>query len=56
MIVAMITMGVVEVAIHQVVDVIAVRHHLMAAARAMYMIWRVPRAVMIRRATIGICL
>lgn len=50
----MVTVRMVQMAIHQVVHMIAMRHRLMATARSMHMIWRMSGAVMVGRAAIGI--
>ena len=50
MIVAVIAVRMVEMTFDQIVDVIAVRHGLMAAARAMYVPCRMPGARMLRSA------
>lgn len=55
MIVAMIAVRMVQMTIHQVANVIAVRHGFVAATRAMHMALFVAPAVVVRRAAIGIC-
>lgn len=42
--------------IHQIVDVISVRHRFVATAGAVNVVWCMPGATMIRRATVGIFL
>ena len=42
-------------AIHQIIDMIAVRHRLVTAARAMDMAWLMTSATMVRRASIWVC-
>lgn len=37
MVIAMVTMGVVEMAVHEIVDMVAVRYGFVAAARPMHM-------------------
>ncbi|MCO7233471.1 MULTISPECIES: hypothetical protein [unclassified Cobetia] len=54
MIITVVTMGVVQVAIDQVVDVIAVRNRFVTATRTMYVIRRMSIAAMLRCAGIGI--
>lgn len=54
MIIAVVTMRMVQVAIDQVVDVIAVRNRFMTAPRTMYVTRRMPIAAMLRCAGIGI--
>lgn len=54
MVVAMIFMGMMEMAVDQIVDVIAMRHSLVAAAGSVNVVRRVSSAAMVRRATIGI--
>jgi len=54
MIIAMVAMGMVQVPIHQIVDVVAVRHRLVTATGAVLMPWLVPFAAVLRRAAIGI--
>jgi hypothetical protein len=43
------------VAVHQIIDMIAVRHRLVTAARAMDMAWLMTSATMVRRASIWVC-
>lgn len=50
MVVAVVTVRVMEVALYQVVDMVTVRHGLVAATRAVLMAGFVPAAVMGRRA------
>jgi hypothetical protein len=54
MIVAMAVMGVVQVSIHQIVDVITVRHSLVPAPRAVLVVFWMPVAIVTRRARVGI--
>lgn len=54
MIIAVVTMRMVQVAIDQVVDVIAMRNWLMAAPRAMSVVWVVAFAAVLRSTGIGI--
>ena len=54
MVVAVITMRVVQVTIDEVVDVIAMRDHLVAAARAVDVIRVMPGATMLRRTPVGV--
>lgn len=42
--------------IHQIVDVISMRHRFVATAGAVNVVWCMPGATMIRRATVGIFL
>ena len=42
-------------AVHQIIDMIAVRHRLVTAARAMDMAWLMTSATMVRRASIWVC-
>lgn len=53
-VIAMVAMGVVQVAADQVVGVIAVRHRLMATDGTVNMVGRVPIAGVIGRASVGI--
>ena len=54
MIIAMVAMGMVQVPIHQIVDVVAVRHRLVTATGPVLMARLVSGAAMIRRAAIGV--
>ncbi len=54
MIVAMIAVRMVQVAVHEIIDVITVRHRFMAAVGAMHVVLRVPLALVLRRAIAGI--
>lgn len=54
MIVAVIPVGMVQMTIHEVVDVIAVGHRLMTATGAMHMVRVVPGALMRGGATVGV--
>ncbi len=54
MIIAVVAVWMVQVAIDQIVDVVAMRHWLVAAPRAVYMIWVVPFTPVVRRAGIGV--
>lgn len=54
MIVAMITVRMVQVAIHEVIDVVAVRHRLMPATGTVNMAGGVAAATVLRGAAIGI--
>jgi hypothetical protein len=54
MIIAMVVMWMMEVAIDQVVDMLAMRHGFMAAVRPMYMFLRMACASMFRRAVFRI--
>ena len=54
MVVAVVAVGVVEVAGHQVIDVIAVRHRLVAAAGAVHMARLMPSAAMVGGAAVGV--
>lgn len=54
MIVAVITMGMVQVAVHEIAHMIAMGHRLVAAAGAMDMTGLVAAAIVLRRALIGI--
>lgn len=53
-IVAMVSMGVVKVAIHKIVHVIAVRDGLMSASRPVHVTGLVAAAAMTRRTAVGI--
>ena len=50
----MIAMLVMQMAVHQITDMVAVRHCFMAASRSMHMSFLVPAAVVVRRAAIGV--
>ena len=50
MIIAMVAVRMVQVAVDEVIDVIAVRDRLMAAAGAVYVVLRMPAARVLRRA------
>jgi hypothetical protein len=52
----MIAMRVMQMAIHQVADMVAVGHGLMTATRAMHVAFFVAPAVVVRRAAIGVCI
>ncbi|EWH01424.1 hypothetical protein Q427_14160 [Halomonas sp. BC04] len=54
MVVAVIPMGMVQMAIHQVVDMVAVGHRLMAAPGTVDMVWVMPLALVARRAAIRV--
>src|ERR1700761_8688805 len=54
MIVAMVAVGVVKVAVDQIVDMVAVRHWLVTTAWAMLVALRMAAAIVVRRAAIGI--
>jgi hypothetical protein len=54
MVITMITVGMVQMAAHQVVDVVAVWNGFMTAARPMHVTRIVPAAPVFRRAAIGI--
>jgi hypothetical protein len=54
MVIAVVSVGMVEVAIDQVVDVVAVRNRRMAAVGSVHMAFLVPAAVMGRGAAIGV--
>ena len=54
MIIAMITMRMMKVAIDKIIDVIAMRHRFMSAARAMHVTRLVAAAAVVQRASIGI--
>ncbi len=56
MIVAVITMGVMEMAVDKIVDMVSVRHGFVPAARPVYMIRLVARTAMFGRASIRIFL
>jgi hypothetical protein len=53
-VVAVVAVGVMQVAIDQIVDVVAVRNRLMAAARAVHVAGLVTGAAMVGRAAVGI--
>lgn len=50
----MIAMRVMQVAVHEVVDVVAVRHRFVPAARPMHMTGAMASAVMLRRAAVRV--
>lgn len=50
----MAVMGVMKMAINQVVDMLAMGHGFMSAAGAMHMLLRMPRALMFRGAILGV--
>lgn len=54
MVIAMVSMGVVEMAIHEIVDMIAVRYGFVTAARPMHMPRLMARTSVIRRASVRI--
>jgi hypothetical protein len=54
MVVAVVTVRVVQMAVHQVIDMVAMRHGLMTAIWSMYMICRVAVTLVSRRAAIRI--
>jgi len=54
MVVAVIAVRMVQVTIDEIVDMIAVRHGFVAAARSMDVVGRVPRALVVRRAPLRI--
>ena len=55
MVIAMVTVRMMKVAVDKIIDVIAMRHRLMSAPRAVHVPRLVAAAAMIRRASIGIC-
>lgn len=54
MVVAMIAMWMVQTAVDQIVDVVAMGHSLVAASRTVNMFWLVPHAGLTRRADIRV--
>ena len=54
MVVAMVAMRMMQVSIDQIIDVIAMRHGFVSAARPMHVSGVMPRAAVLRRAGIGI--
>lgn len=54
MVIAMVAMRVMQVAIHQIVHVVTVRHSRMSAARTMYVIDRMRGASVLWRAGLGV--
>ena len=56
MVVAVAVVGMVEVAVDEVVDVIPMRHRRVAAAGAMHMTWRMPGTPVRRGAVSGVVL
>ena len=54
MVIAVVTVRMVQMAVHQVIDMIAMRHQLMAAARAVHMACGVTGALVAWRAALGI--
>jgi hypothetical protein len=54
MVVTMIPMGVVQMTVDQIVGMGAVRHRFMAATRAVVMTGRMPAAVVVGRARLGV--
>ena len=51
----MIAMRVMQMAVHQVANMVAVGYGFVAATRPVYMSFLVPAAVVVRRAALGIC-
>ena len=56
MIVAMVAVGRMQVTVHQIIDVITVRHRLMAASRPVHVVGAMAGTPMIRSAAIGVLL
>ncbi len=54
MIVAMVAVRVMQMAINQIADVVAVRHGLVSAAWSMHVVCGMTSAAMVRRATVGV--
>jgi hypothetical protein len=54
MVIAVIAMWMMQVAVHQIVDVIAMRNRFVSATRAVHVIWRVAAAVMGGRASVRV--
>jgi hypothetical protein len=52
----MIAMRVMQMAVHQVANVVAMGHGFVAATRSVYMSFLVRAAVVVRRAALGICI
>jgi hypothetical protein len=53
-VVAVVAMRMVQVAIDEVIDVVAMRHGFMTATRSMNMAFAMSRALMLRRAPVGV--
>jgi len=54
-VIAVVAMGMVQMTVHQVVHVIAMRHGLVAAAWAMHVVGGVPGALVLGRAALRVC-